>query len=352
MTRPPAHAATLTFDGDVDGVLRLLDQTLLPQQTVILDVRDLATLVDAIRRLAVRGAPAIGVAAAYGMLLGVRERVRGDAPPERFRAAIDEVATILIGARPTAVNLAWAVERVRDATRTAPTLAKLLAEARAIHDEDVACCAAIGAHGAPLIRDGATVLTHCNAGRLATTGDGTALALLYAAARAGRRFRVLADETRPLLQGARLTAYELAAAGIPVEVVVDSAAAGLIASGAVDLVVTGADRIARNGDVVNKVGTYGVALAAAAHGVPLYVAAPSSTFDLALADGRAIPIEDRAADEVLRVGDRRTAPDGVGARNPAFDLTPARLVSALVTERGLIQPVDEEHVKALIRPDR
>ncbi|MCB9871321.1 MAG: S-methyl-5-thioribose-1-phosphate isomerase [Planctomycetes bacterium] len=329
-----------------DGHLELLDQTLLPAQEVVLELRDIGGVIDAIQRLAVRGAPAIGVAAGYGVVLGVRHA--GACDPAELIRTLGAVCDELGAARPTAVNLQWAVQRMRERGKREPDLAALLDEAHAIHQQDAALCLQIGAHGAALVRDGMTVLTHCNAGRLATAGDGTALAVLYAAWATGTRFRVLADETRPLLQGARLTALELHDAGIPVEVIADSAAAGLIARGAVDLVITGADRIARNGDAANKVGTYAVALAAAAHGVPMYIAAPFSTFDLELDDGSAIPIEDRDPDEVLGFGGMRIAPPGVGARNPAFDITPGRLLAGLITDRGVIAPVDEEGVVRML----
>ncbi len=336
----------IEWAGGVDGHLCLLDQTRLPHDEVVLELRTLQPVIDAIRRLSVRGAPAIGVSAGYGMLIGVRERQPADA--KAFAAAVDEVGAALDASRPTAVNLAWATRRVRERAAREPTLEALLDEARAIHREDEALCAAIGAHGEGLIEDGMTVLTHCNAGRLATAGIGTALAVMFAAHERGRRFQVLADETRPLLQGARLTALELADAGIPVDVVADGAAAGLIARGAVSLIVTGADRIAANGDVANKVGTYGLSLAAKAHGVPMYVAAPASTFDLSLPDGSHIPIEDRDPSEVLELGGARIAAAGVGARNPAFDVTPAANLSGLITDRGLIRPIGTDRIKEII----
>jgi methylthioribose-1-phosphate isomerase len=337
---------TIAWQGDVDGQLVVLDQTRLPHEVVTLGLDTLADVVDAITRLAVRGAPAIGVAAGYGMVLGVRARAPQHG--QALLAASDAVGTALIAARPTAVNLAWAVRRVQAHAQREPTLGSLLTEARAIHAQDVALCRAIGEFGAPLLEDGMTVLTHCNTGRLATTGDGTALAVLYAAQRAGRRFHVLADETRPLLQGARLTAFELGAAGIDVEVIADSAAASLLAKGQVQLVLAGADRIARNGDVANKIGTYGLALAAHAHRVPMWIAAPASTFDLTVKNGAGIPIEERAADEVLSLAGVRVAGDGVRARNPAFDVTAAHLLTGLITDRGLIRPITEHSIKALL----
>jgi methylthioribose-1-phosphate isomerase len=335
---------TLRWVGESDGHLDLLDQTLLPGEVKILALHDLAGVIDAIVRLAVRGAPAIGVAAAYGMVLGVRE----SAPSLGFEEALRRVGAELKASRPTAVNLSWAVQRIYQRGQTDPSLQALLAEAHTIRAEDEDLCRRMGTHGAGLIQDGMTILTHCNAGRLATSGDGTALSLMFEAWRRGTRFSVLADETRPLLQGARLTALELHEAGIPVEVIPDSAAAGLMARGDIDLVITGADRIAANGDAANKVGTYGVALAAAAHQVPMYIAAPFSTFDLSLANGSLIPIEDRDPEEVLCVNGTRVAPEGVGARNPAFDITPAELLTGLVTDQGLIAPISTAAIQAVL----
>jgi methylthioribose-1-phosphate isomerase len=339
-TLPP----TIAWRGGADGALLLLDQTQLPHRRVVIEARDVATVADAIRRLCVRGAPAIGVAAAYGLYLGVRAQApAAPALPDCAR----EVAALLLATRPTAVNLSWALDRCLDRARVEPALETLLATAREIHAEDADCCRRIGEHGAGLVQDGVTVLTHCNTGRLATAGDGTALAVLFAAHRQGRRFEVLADETRPLLQGARLTALELLAEGIPVQVLADGAAAGLVARGEVQVCIVGADRIAMNGDVANKVGTYGLALACAAHGVPFWVAAPRSTFDPQLGHGAAIPIEERAGDEVLDVAGVRLAPAGVSARNPAFDVTPARLVTGFVTDRGLLAPPFPAAIKGL-----
>jgi methylthioribose-1-phosphate isomerase len=336
--------STIAWSGTAtEGHLELLDQTLLPGRIEVLRIETLEELIAAIQRLSVRGAPAIGVAAAYGMVLGVR-----GAADAAWISRLQSSAEALIAARPTAVNLSWAVRRMQAAGASAPSVDSLLEEARAIHDEDKALCRSMGSHGAPLIPEGATVLTHCNTGRLATAGDGTALAVLFEAWRRGTRFRVLADETRPLLQGARLTALELAAEGIPVDVIADGAAAGLIARGAVDLVMVGADRIAANGDAANKVGTYGLALACAAHDVPMYVVAPSTTFDLGLEDGAMIPIEERDADEVLALGTHDVAAPGVGARNPAFDITPGGLLAGIVTDRGIIDPVDAHQVRATI----
>lgn len=343
MALPP----TICWSGSArDGHLELLDQTRLPQRVEVLRIGDVQSLVAAIQRLSVRGAPAIGVAAAYGVILGVRE-TEGDGA-STFRDRLQGVGDTLIAARPTAVNLPWAVRRMQAAGSRAASLDALLDEARAIHDEDRALCRAMGEAGAPLVREGATVLTHCNTGRLATAGDGTALAVLFEAWRRGTRFRVLADETRPLLQGARLTALELANEGIPVDLIADGAAAGLIARGEVDLVLVGADRVAGNGDAANKVGTYGLALACRAHGVPMYVVAPTTTFDLGLEDGSMIPIEERDPAEVLTLGGSEIDIPDVGARNPAFDVTPGSLLAGIVTDRGIIQPVDADAVRSMI----
>jgi methylthioribose-1-phosphate isomerase len=308
-------------------------------------------MVDAIRRLAVRGAPAIGVAAAYGVLLGVQGLA--DRSAANVVGVAQECAATLARARPTAVNLFWALKRMtRAAERTfaagtggEAVLEALFAEARAIHASDRDTCRRLGEHGLPLLRDGCTVLTHCNAGALATGGMGTALAPLYLARERGWNVRVIADETRPLLQGARLTCWELAQAGIEVTLITDGMAARVMAEGRVDLVLVGADRIARNGDVCNKIGTYGVALLAQAHGIPFWAVAPLSTFDPEIEDGRQIPIEERPAEEVTHGFGRRTAPAGVKVYNPAFDVTPARLVSGIVTEVGRIEQPDRESVE-------
>ena len=310
-----------------EGVLRFLDQTRLPDEVAFVETRDYQDVVRAIRTLAVRGAPLIGIAAAYGLALAARER----------DAEIETAAEALVATRPTAVNLRWAIERcLYTSAGAGDSAAAIEAEAARIHEEQIADDERMGALGAELIDDGATVLTHCNAGGLATGGIGTALGVIKTAHRQGKRVDVLVDETRPLLQGARLTAWELAREGIPYRIIVDGAAAGLIARGGVRCIVTGADRIAANGDVANKVGTYGLALAARAHGVPLYVAAPRSTIDPRTPDGGAIEIEERPADEVVAFGALRVAPEGAEALNPAFDVTPADYVSAIVTERGVL----------------
>lgn len=343
---PPVPPA-VEWLGGIDGCARILDQTRLPLEEAFIDARDVATVREAIQSLRVRGAPAIGVAAAYGLVLGIR----ACRDPHALRSCLAEVSSSLVSARPTAVNLAWAVERMNRAAQACPAgdvatiAAALLREAHAIRDEDIAMCHAIGEAGLPLIREGVGVLTHCNAGSLATAGIGTALAPLYLAHTAGRRFRVFADETRPLLQGARLTAWELSRAGIDVTLLVDGAAAALLRSGRVNLVITGADRVAANGDAANKIGTYGLALLARAHGVPFYVAAPASTFDLALSEGSNIPIEERSGDEIRRGFGRLTAPAAVPCFAPAFDVTPSDLLTGLITDRGLISPVTEGAIR-------
>jgi methylthioribose-1-phosphate isomerase len=346
-----AAIPTLAWRGGVDGHLRLLDQTLLPVEVREIACRDVEAVFEAIRALRVRGAPAIGIAAAYGACLGVQGADVGG--EEHFFDRLDASVQRLAESRPTAVNLFWALERMRAAARrlrgdkTPPEIREaLLAEARAIHEEDRAMCRAIGRHGAPLLADGEGVLTHCNAGALATSDYGTALALFFAAHEAGKRLHVYADETRPLLQGARLTAWELMQRGIRVTLICDSMAAQVMREGRVRAVVTGADRIAANGDTANKIGTYGVALLAAAHGIPFYVAAPTSTFDLTLASGDGIPIEQRASEEITHGFGRQTAPDGVEVYNPAFDVTPARLIKAIVCEKGIIDPVTRENIAA------
>lgn len=315
---------TVEWRGDAaSGALHIIDQTLLPARAEYLRLAGTDALIDAIARLCVRGAPAIGVAGAFGCVLALRQGL-GD-------AGLESVAN----ARPTAVNLRWAVERVRRAAKGDP--ARALDEARRIHAEDEASCAAIGRHGAGLIRDGMGLITHCNAGALATGGMGTALAPMYVAHQQGRRFRVFADETRPLLQGARLTAFELKESGLDVTVIADNMAATVLRKGWVQLAITGADRIAINGDAANKIGTFGLALICRAHGVPLYIAAPRSTFDAACPNGDAIPIEERNGEELRKLGATQTAPEGVKVFNPAFDVTPADLIAGYVTEDGIKQ---------------
>jgi methylthioribose-1-phosphate isomerase len=332
---------TIEWVGGIDGHIRLIDQTLLPGEIRLIDCRDLPTLWEAIRSLRVRGAPALGVAAAMGVALGM---VQAASHEQEFYRRLDEVCDYLATSRPTAVNLFWALDRMRSVARRmqgrplAEVRQGLLDEALSIQNEDARMCRAIGQAGQDLIAEGSGVLTHCNAGSLATSEYGTALAPMYAAHEVGRRFQVFADETRPLLQGSRLTAWELHEAGIDVTVICDSMSAWLMSQGKIDLVLTGADRIAANGDTANKIGTYALATLAKAHEVPFYVAAPSSTFDRSIPDGKAIPIEHRGEDEVACGFGQRTVPKGVACYNPAFDVTPARLITGFITERGIIRP--------------
>ena len=317
------------------GGVRILDQTLLPGDERYLDLESVEAVAEAIRTLRVRGAPLIGIAAAMGVTLETRRSNTLD--------AVCAAAATLAATRPTAVNLRWALDRMERRAAAAvkgreDLAVALVAEANAIWDEDRAMCARIGAAGAELIGGDALVLTHCNAGVLATGGIGTALAPVYTLHAAGRKVAVIADETRPLLQGSRLTAWELTRSGVPCTVIADGMAASRLRQGDVTCVLVGADRIAANGDVANKIGTYGLALAARAHGVPFYVAAPSSTVDPATPDGRAIPIEQRAAEEVTGFAGVRAVPQGAGVWNPAFDVTPAELVSKIITDRGVFEP--------------
>ncbi len=333
-----------------DESVVMIDQRRLPDEEVYLRCRDHREVAAAIKDMAIRGAPAIGVAAALGIALGVRRsHAEGEALAREFEAICEDLRVT----RPTAVNLFWAIERMRRrffaeapmggrAVREA-----LLAEALAIHDEDVAACRRMGDLGAALITRPSRVLTHCNAGALATAGYGTALGVIRSAARDGKITGVIADETRPYLQGARLTAWELMKDGIPTTLIADNMAGHMMATGQVDLVVVGADRIAANGDVANKIGTYAVAVLAKENGIPFYVAAPVSTFDLSLPSGDRIPIEERSPDEVTHHGGRRLAPLGVAVRNPAFDVTPNRYVTAIVCEKGVARPPYTESLRAL-----
>ncbi len=346
---------TIRWSGDWTGHLELIDQTLLPGRLEYLACRDAATVWNAIQRLQVRGAPAIGIAAAYGVVL---EIARGQ-PPTAPGAAdlqreVHNVCDYLEASRPTAVNLAWALARMRRAAddlhaetkapRRDDLCRRLWREARAIHEDDRAMCRAIGMHGAALLENVDRVLTHCNAGGLATAEYGTALSVIFTAQDQGHLMHVYVDETRPLWQGARLTAWELHQRGIPATLICDSMAALVMRQGQVQAVLTGADRIAANGDAANKIGTYGLAVLAAAHAIPLYIAAPSSTFDLSIADGSQIPIEQRAAEEITRPFGQLVAPDGVAVYNPAFDVTPARYIRAIITERGPIEPVTSARI--------
>ena len=339
-----------TIDWTGDAIV-MIDQRKLPQQEIYVSCRTAAEVARAIKTMVVRGAPAIGVAAAMGLALGVRQsKSSGTA---RLAAEFYKTCELMAATRPTAVNLFWAIDRMKRAFAAGVKAgasadeirARLEAEARLIHDEDVASCRAIGANGAALVPDGARILTHCNAGALATAGYGTALGVIRAAVESGKRITVYADETRPFLQGARLTAWELSRDGIDTTVITDNMAGWMMSQGLIDLAVVGADRIAANGDVANKVGTYTVAVLAQAHGLPLYVAAPWSTVDLATADGTLITIEERPAKEVTHVGPTRLTPEGAKVRNPAFDVTPHRLVTAIITERGVFRPPYSETLR-------
>jgi methylthioribose-1-phosphate isomerase len=350
------YPQTLKWTGGIDGVLELIDQRRLPGEFVTLKVRTIEQLHEAIRTLAVRGAPAIGVAAAYGPVLalqplGARKGLQ-DAM-DRVTEACDYLAS----SRPTAVNLFWALDRIRSrarrrAAQPSATVQQLhealLDEANAICREDVEMCRRIGVNGERFIRDGAGILTHCNAGALATAGQGTALSVLYEAHAKGKQFQVYADETRPLLQGARLTAWELQRAGIEVTVICDNMAGYLMKQGKIQAVITGADRIAANGDAANKIGTYSLSVLAKHHGIPFYIAAPSSTFDLSIRTGAEIPIEQRNASEVTWLGSTHIAPDNIDVYNPAFDVTPAQNITAIITEKGVIEKPDSEQVRRFI----
>lgn len=342
----------MTWVGDTSGHLRMIDQTLLPVEFKEIDCKTVEQVREAIKALRVRGAPAIGVAAAYGTIVGIQNAVDGDRTA--FDQRLAEVTDYLATSRPTAVNLFWALDRMKQVAAAAPDLPpgeirnRLLEEAHAIDTEDKQMCAAMGRIGAELLRDGQGVLTHCNAGSLATAGDGTALSLFFAAHAQGKNINVYADETRPLLQGARLTAWELQQRGVPVTVICDNMAGWIMKEKKVQAVVTGADRIAANGDAANKIGTYSVALLAKAHNIPFYVVAPSSTFDMTLASGEEIPIEQRDSREITHGFGKQTAPDNVNVYNPAFDVTPAEYIRAIVTEKGLIQPVTTQNVKEVL----
>ena len=329
----------------------MIDQTRLPGELVISEVRTVEEMAEAIRALRIRGAPAIGVAAAYGVVLGADEsRAK---KPDAFRKDVDESIARLRATRPTAVNLSWALDRmagVLDRSAGEPleqVREALLEEALEVHREDARLCLRIGRHGDELVPDRARVLTHCNAGRLATGGIGTALGVIYTAHHRGKQPSVFADETRPLLQGARLTAWELSRAGIPVTLLCDNAAGRLMSTEGIDLALVGADRIAANGDVANKIGTYQVAVLCRRHGIPFYVAAPFSTLDLNLADGGRIPIEERGAGEVAEISGRRLAPADIDVFSPAFDVTPAELVTAIITDRGVCRPPYRESLSRL-----
>ncbi len=352
-----ANIETMRWVGDSEGELVLIDQTRLPSELREITCRDVETVWEAIKSLRVRGAPAIGLAAAYGLCLGLRQ---GTDDLDALQQRVDQRCDYLGSSRPTAVNLFWALNRMRDKTRelvaqqnsVAEVRRALLQEAIAIHDEDRAMCHAIGRFGNELLGDRTNVLTHCNAGGLATSEYGTALSVFFTAQDEGKRLHVFVDETRPLLQGSRLTAWELQQRGIDATLICDSMAAQVMKEGRVQAVMTGADRIAANGDAANKIGTYSLAVLAKAHEIPFYIAAPTSTFDLTLDSGAQIPIEERAAEEVTHGFGRQTAPDGVAVYNPAFDVTPAELIAAIVTERGIIRPVTAGNVREIVNRTR
>ncbi|MEK6269451.1 MAG: S-methyl-5-thioribose-1-phosphate isomerase [Planctomycetales bacterium] len=343
---------TLRWVGEPEaGSLWLIDQTRLPTEKVEIELKSVEAVWEAIKSLRIRGAPAIGIAAAYGTVLGMQ--AVSDQNPDMWLAQLEKVTGYLAGSRPTAVNLFWALDRQKCCARRArdngevpdELLRALLKEAQNIHEEDRQMCRAIGRWGADLLDENMGVLTHCNAGGLATSDYGTALAVIYAAEEAGKRLSVYADETRPLLQGARLTAWELQQRGVEVTVICDSMAAQVMREKKIGAVITGADRIAANGDVANKIGTYQVALVAAAHDIPFYVAAPSNTFDLTLTSGEQIPIEQRDPSEITHGFGRQITPDAIKIYNPAFDVTPAHLITAIICERGIIRPVNQREIE-------
>ena len=335
-----------------DSDIVMIDQRKLPGAEVYVTCRSVNDVAKAIKTMVIRGAPAIGVCAAMGLALGAeRSKATGT---KQFTTEFQRNSDLLAATRPTAVNLFWAIERMKQSFASGALAgesvdqlkARLRAEADRIHDDDVAGCRAIGAHGATLVPAEACILTHCNAGALATAGYGTALGVIRGAVEAGRKVRVLADETRPFLQGARLTAWELVKDGIDTTVITDNMAGAIMRAGEIDLVVVGADRIAANGDTANKIGTYSVAVLAKEHGIPFYVAAPWSTIDLATLDGDAIPIEERDAREVTHVGSVQLAPEGAHVRNPSFDVTPSKYITAIITERGIVRPPFLDNLRA------
>ena len=353
-TPSPNEIHTVCWQGDSDGYLEILDQTALPTEVKYVACKDVPSVIEAIKMLRVRGAPAIGIAGAYGMVLAIHHAKNRNDTDIKKMSCIQQLAEDLATARPTAVNLRWAIERIKKLVLNSgsnPDYSELqqsiLDEAKHIQHEDQILCERIGEHGSSILPEG-DILTHCNTGALATGGIGTALGIIVTAWNKGRRFQVFADETRPLLQGARLTAWELTHRQIPVTVLVDAAAAHLLKTGRISCCIVGADRITANGDTANKIGTYGLALLAEAHNVPFFVAAPSSTFDLTLKSGAEIPIEERSENEVLQPFNFRSAPATASAFNPAFDVTPARLITAIVTERGIIRDVSRKTVASVI----
>ena len=334
--------------GGIDGHLRLLDQTLLPIDVCYIDCMDITTVHEAIRSLRVRGAPAIGITAAMGVLVGLKNIPSGTSLKKHY----EDTDNYLRTSRPTAVNLFWALDRMKrkfievaDLPDQRTILSILLDEALLIEKEDRAMCQSIGKIGANLVQDGFGILTHCNTGGLATAAYGTALSVIFTAYEQGKSIHVFCDETRPLMQGARLTSWELLQAGIPATLICDSMAAQVMKEGKINMVIVGADRIAANGDSANKIGTYGLSVLAHAHNIPFYVAAPSSTFDLTLKDGSGIPIEQRNPKEITEPFGKQVAPTGVSVYNPAFDVSPAHLITGIITEKSLITPVNAKNIK-------
>lgn len=334
-----------------NGIVRMIDQLRLPLEEVYVDCKTIEEVGNAIKTMIIRGAPAIGVAAAMGVSLGA-DSINSD-NFDSFYSQLEKQCDALGKTRPTAVNLAWGIDRMKRVARENKQIPiselkkRLRQEALAVCEEDIAACKAMGDHGQTLIRDGNTILTHCNAGALATAGFGTALGVIRGAVNAGKKVKVFADETRPFLQGARLTAWELHKDNIPVMLITDNMSGHFMKKKAIDLVVVGADRIAANGDVANKIGTYMVAVMAQKHNIPFYVAAPISTLDLTLAHGDSIPIEERSAEEVVRINGKRVAPEGIEVAHPAFDVTPNDLVTAIITEKGIARPPYTESLKKL-----
>ena len=352
-------AQTLRWIGGIEGFLELIDQRRLPAEFAQLKCRDIEQLYDAINTLALRGAPAIGVSAAYGLVLGL-QKLSDAYDLEKGLKALTDSCEYLASTRPTAVNLFWALDRVRQKAeefverQSGANLESLreviLAEANSIYQEDVDMCRQIGVNGEKFIKDGSGILTHCNAGALATAGQGTALSVMFEAHKKGKKFTVYVDETRPLLQGARLTAWELKQAGIDLALICDNMAGWLMKQGHISAVITGADRIAANGDTANKIGTYSLSILARQHGIPFYIAAPSSTFDLNIKSGDEIPIEQRAGEEVTTFGRTRIAPDDVKVYNPAFDVTDASNITAIITEKGVIEKPSTDSISKVLRP--
>jgi methylthioribose-1-phosphate isomerase len=349
---------TLRWVGDVDGFLELIDQRRLPAELVMLQCRDIEQVFEAIQTLAVRGAPAIGVAASYGLVLGMQGLDEADDLKQAVRC-LEKCCEYLAQSRPTGANLFWAMDRIkRKAADFVAALSSVdlqalrkvvLYEAHAIRQEDIDMCRRIGQIGQKFIKQDSGILTHCNAGALATAGQGTALSVIFEAHKKGKRFKVYVDETRPLLQGARLTTWELKQAGIDCFLICDNMAGWLMKQGRISAVITGADRIAANGDVANKVGTYTLSVLAKNSGIPFYVAAPSSTFDLSIKSGDQIPIEQRAAEEVTRFAGIQIAPEGINVCNPAFDITDASLITAIITEKGIIEDPGVESVFKVLK---